>query len=123
MSVLRETYSEKTECNFLLPTPTERSKNKGLESSRSSVKERSKAISQGKRVATDFYLQASVEFIRACSRRKVPRYESRGGALACCSARAGAQFSRLHILRPGNCLRNSVVKKRLSLLTDGFDTL
>lgn len=73
MSVLRETYSEKTKCNFPLETVRKKEKNKGLESSRSRVKEGSKAINQGKMLGEGFYLQASVEFIRTCLRRKVTR--------------------------------------------------
>lgn len=74
MSVLRETYSEKTKCNFPLETVTKKEgKNKGLKSSRSRVKEGSKAINQGRVLGEGFYLQASVEFIRTCLRRKATR--------------------------------------------------
>jgi len=93
-------------------------KNKG---SRSSVKEGCKAINQDRMVAEGFYLQASVEFIRACSRRKVTRYDSRGGALTCGNTQADAQFSKLHVLHPGDCLRkNCLAKKSHILCTDGF---
>lgn len=89
-------------------------KNKGLESSWSGVKEGSKAINQCKMIGEGFYLQASVEFIRTCLRRKVTQYDSRGGALTCSNTQADAQFSsKLHVLHPGNCLRrNCIVKKK-----------
>lgn len=65
-------------------------------------------------VGEGFYLQASVEFIRICSRRKASQYDSRGGALTCSNTQADAQFSsKLHVLHPGNCLRrNCIVKKK-----------
>lgn len=83
-----------------------RETHKGLESSRSGVKEGSKAINQGKVVVEGFYLQASVEFIRTCWRRKVTRYYSRGGALTRSSTQAELS-SKLHVLHPGNAVRRS----------------
>lgn len=68
-------------------------------------------------IGEGFYLQASVEFIRTCLRRKVTQYDSRGGALTCSNTQADAQFSsKLHVLHPGNCLRrNCIVKKKVTL--------
>lgn len=93
---------------------TKKEKNKGLESSRSCVKEGSKAINQGKMNGEGFYLQASVVFTGTCLRRKVTWYDSRGGALASSNTQTDAQFSsNLHVLHPGNCLRmNCIVFKK-----------
>lgn len=93
------------------------------------MKEGSKAINQGKTIGEGFYLQASEVFIRTCSRRKVTRYGSRGGALASSNTLTDAQFSsEVHVLHSVNCLRRNCIVVVFSLfflktlLTDVFHT-
>lgn len=106
MSVLREAYGEKTECNFPLETVTKRRKNKGLETSPSRVKESSKGINQGKMPGEGFYLQwNSWGHVRGGKSQT----GLRGGAVA----HGSAQFcSQLNLLHPGDCCRRNCIAKK-----------
>lgn len=120
MSVLRETYGEKTECNFPLETVTKRRKNKGLETSPSRVKESSKGINQDKMPGEGFYLQwNSWGHVRGGK----SLIGLRGGAVA----HSSAQFcSQLHICILEIAAGGTALQKKKTnhiLFTDGFYSL